>query len=273
MKYCFKCGNQLPDEAAFCSVCGARQPESPAPADTPAPAPAYAAPAPEPVQVDPVPYEPRRQTAAGTDGSDPFVSKNVLLCTDGKYRWVYELGLFKDMWVFWTILKIFGGVILGGMLIFLIIEVFGDHNYGDVLKMGLIMGAIFLGLSILGYLVYALMMGGKYCVIFTMDEEGIVHEQQAKQAKKASIVGDLLVLAGAATGNLTTVGIGLTSGNRNAMYTAFKGTKKITGIRRKNTIVLREGLSNNRIWCEAEDFEFVWNYILPRCTGAQVIQK
>ena len=269
MKYCFKCGKELPDEAVFCSVCGARQPENTIPAAAPAAAPA---PVPE-TPVDPVPYEPRKQTVTGTDGSDPFVSKNVLLCNDGKYRWVYELGLFKDMWVFWTILKIFGGVILGGMVIFLIIEVFGDHNYMDVLKMGGIMGGIFLGLSILGYLVYAAMMGGKYCVVFTMDEEGIVHEQQAKQAKKASIVGDLLVLAGAATGNLTTVGIGLTSGNRNAMYTAFKGTKKLTGIRRKNTIVLREGLSNNRVWCEAEDYEFVWNYILPRCTGAQVIQK
>ena len=269
MKYCFKCGKELPDEAVFCSVCGARQPENTIPAAAPAAAPA---PVPE-TPVDPVPYEPRKQTVTGTDGSDPFVSKNVLLCNDGKYRWVYELGLFKDMWVFWTILKIFGGVILGGMVIFLIIEVFGDHNYMDVLKMGGIMGGIFLGLSILGYLVYAAMMGGKYCVVFTMDEEGILHEQQAKQAKKASIVGDLLVLAGAATGNLTTVGIGLTSGNRNAMYTAFKGTKKLTGIRRKNTIVLREGLSNNRVWCEAEDYEFVWNYILPRCTGAQVIQK
>ena len=269
MKYCFKCGKELPDEAVFCSVCGARQPENTIPAAAPAAAPA---PVPE-TPVDPVPYEPRKQTVTGTDGSDPFVSKNVLLCNDGKYRWVYELGLFKDMWVFWTILKIFGGVILGGMVIFLIIEVFGDHNYMDVLKMGGIMGGIFLGLSILGYLVYAIMMGGKYCVVFTMDEEGVLHEQQAKQAKKASIVGDLLVLAGAATGNLTTVGIGLTSGNRNSMYTAFKGTKKITGIRRKNTIVLREGLSNNRVWCEPEDFEFVWNYILPRCPGAQVIQK
>ena len=138
---------------------------------------------------------------------------------------------------------------------------------------GGIMAAIFLGLSILGYLLYAAMMGGKYCVIFTMDEKGVLHEQQAKQAKKASIIGDLLVLAGAASGNLTTVGIGMTHGNRNAMYTAFKGTKKLTGLRRKNTIVLREGLSNNRVWCEDEDFDFVWDYIKARCERAQIINK
>jgi uncharacterized membrane protein YkvI len=136
-----------------------------------------------------------------------------------------------------------------------------------------IMAAIFLGLSILGYLLYAAMMGGKYCVIFTLDEKGILHEQQAKQAKKASIIGDLLVLAGAASGNLTTIGIGMTHGNRNAMYTAFKGTKKLTGIRRKNTIVLREGLSNNRVWCEDADFDFVWDYIKAHCERAEIINK
>ena len=260
MKYCFKCGNELPEEAVFCSKCGAEQPVNEAPVQ---PAP----------QVQAGPYIPLRETIAGTDGSNPYVSKNVLLCTDGKYRWVYEMNLFKDLWVFGTILKIFGGIILAGMAIFLIVELFGDHRYEDVLKMGGIMAAIFLGLTILGYLLYAAMMGGKYCVIFTMDEKGILHEQQAKQAKKASIIGDLLVLAGAASGNLTTIGIGMTHGNRNAMYTAFKGTKKLTGIRRKNTIVLREGLSNNRVWCEDEDFDFVWDYIKAHCGNAQVINK
>ena len=269
MKYCFKCGNEMPDEAVFCSKCGAKQPVSEEPAQPAAPAPA-----PQPVLPDQAePCNPRRGKTAGTNSSDLYVSRNVLLCTDGKYRWVYEMNLFKDLWVFWMILKIFGGIILAGMVLSLIIELFGDHNYAFVLQMGGIMAAIFLGLSILGYLLYAAMMGGKYCVIFTMDEKGVLHEQQAKQAKKASIIGDLLVLAGAASGNLTTVGIGMTHGNRNAMYTAFKGTKKLTGIRSKNTIVLREGLSNNRVWCEDEDFDFVWDYIKARCERAQIINK
>ena len=265
MKYCFKCGKELPDEAVFCSSCGTQQPAT---------EPAQPAPvAPAPAAAQPEPYEPRREQAQAENGADPYVSKNVLLCTDGKYRWVYEMNLFKDLWVFWTILKIFGGIILGGMLIFLIIEVFGGHDYAGVLKMGGIMAAIFLGLSILGYLLYAAMMGGKYCVVFTMDNEGILHEQQAKQAKKASVIGDLLVLAGAATGNLTTVGIGLTHGNRSAMYSTFKGTKKLTSIKRQHTIKLDATLDHNRVWCEAEDFDFVWNYIAARCQGAQVIIK
>ena len=266
MKYCLKCGNELPDEALFCSKCGANQPAAEESAQ-----PAVPAPSPQPaLPVQAEPDNPRREKIAGADSSDPYVSKNVLLCTDGKYRWVYEMNLFKDLWVFWTILKIFGGIILAGMVIFLIVELFGDHNYADVLKMGGIMAGIFLGLSILGYLLYAAMMGGKYCVIFTMDEKGVLHEQQAKQAKKAPLIGDLLVLAGAVTGNLTTVGIGMTHGNRNAMYTAFSGTKKLTGIRRKNTIVLREGLSNNRVWCEDADFDFVWNYIKAHCERAVI---
>ena len=267
MKYCFKCGKELPDEAVFCSSCGTQQPV------TEAAQPAPAAPVPAPAPAAPEPFVPRSEQPQAVGGGDPYVSKNVLLCTDGKYRWVYEMNLFKDLWVFWTILKIFGGIILGGMLIFLVIEIFGGHDYEGVLKMGLIMGAIFLGLSILGYLLYAAMMGGKYCVVFTMDNEGILHEQQAKQAKKASVIGDLLVLAGAATGNLTTVGIGMTHGNRSAMHTTFKGTKKLTSIKRSRTIKLDSPMDHNRVWCEDEDFDFVWNYIAARCQGAQIIVK
>ena len=246
MKYCINCGKELPDDAVFCSSCGVTQTS-------------YGSiPKDGPVTVDSV---------------DPQESKNVVLCQDGKYRWVYEVNLFKDFWVLGLIYKIFGGIILGLAVIFFIIELFDSHNYMFVLQMFGIMCGIFLVLGILGYLIYAAIMGGKYCVVYTMDDAGILSEQQPKQAKKANIIADLLVLAGALSGNLTTIGIGLSSANKTSMYSAFKGVKKLKGVAEKGLIRMDARFNHDRAYCEQEDFNFVWNYVKSRCDGAQITEK
>ena len=284
MKYCYNCGKELPDDAEFCSSCGAKQTEDGnIPKDGPEAVPFGAE---DPIDVtnagETVPEIPgegpekkssRRERPVTVDGDDPHASKNVVLCLDGKYRWVYEVNLFKDFWVLGTIYKIFGGIIIAGAVIFLIIELFDGHNYGSVLQGAGIMIGIFFVLGILGYLLYAAIMGGKYCVVYTMDDKGILSEQQPKQAKKANIIADLLVLAGALAGNVTTVGIGLSSARRTSMHTTFAGTKKLTGVARKGLIKTDALLSHDRTYCEPEDFNFLWNYFKSRCEGAKIIEK
>ena len=125
----------------------------------------------------------------------------------------------------------------------------------------------------IGYLVYAAIMGGTYCVVYTMDDKGILQEQQMKQARKAELLADILTLAGALSGNLTTTGMGLSSARRTSMYSTFEGTKKVTGIWKKGLTRLDAPLSHDRIYCERDDFEFVWDYIKSRCVGAKVIEK
>ena len=200
-------------------------------------------------------------------------ASEILRCSDGSYRGVYEVRLFKDFFVLGILFKIFGGIILGGGLITFIIELFGDHHYDFVLQMIGIMAGIFLVLIILGYLLYAAIMGGGYCVIYTMDDKGILQEQQQKQAKKAELIADLTVLAGLLSRNMTTTGIGLTSARKTSSHTTFKGTKKLTGISRKGLIKIVHGLSHDRVYCGREDYEFVWNYIRSRCEGAKIIEK
>ena len=129
----------------------------------------------------------KSENTAVSGVENPFVSRNVVLCTDGKYRWVYEMKLLTDFWVLGTILKIFGGIIGAGAVIFLLVELFGSHDYLGVLKMVGIMSAILLSLSVIGYLVYAAIMGGTYCVVYTMDDKGILQEQQMKQARMLAV--------------------------------------------------------------------------------------
>ena len=260
MKKCFNCGQELQDDAVFCSKCGVRQAtdDGSIPKDGPKAVAGTSA---------------GGKVSPANSGSDPHVSKNVMLCADGKYRWVYELNLLKDLSILGIVLKIFGGIILAGAVIFFIVELFGGHNYMSVLEMAGIMAGIFLVLSVLGYLLYAAIMGGKYCVVFTMDDKGILHEQQAKQAKKADIIADLLVIAGALSKNITTTGIGLSSARRTAMHTTFKGTKKVSGFAKRGLIKVDSPMDHNRVYCEDEDFNFVWNYIKSRCEGAEIKEK
>ena len=285
MKYCINCGKELPDDALFCTACGVRQPEG---VDIPKDGPdAMPEGADEAIDVtyagETVPEVPgsefekknraKHTRPAAVDVDDPHASKNVVLCQDGKYRWVYEMNLFKDFWLLGLLFKIFGGIIAGMVLIFFIIELFGDHHYNFVLQMLGILCGIFLVLIILGYLIYAAVMGGKYCVIYTMDDAGILSEQQPKQAKKANIIADLLVLAGALSGNMTTVGIGLSSARKTSMYSSFKGVKKLKGVANKGLIKMDARLNHDRTYCEQEDFNFVWNYVKSRCEGAQITEN
>jgi len=282
MKFCINCGKELPDDALFCISCGVRQPEGgEIPKDGPEAVPDGA----DAIDVtnagETVPEvtgnkpgkRSKREKPVNVDADDPHASKNVVLCMDGKYRWVYEMNLFKDFWLLGLLFKIFGGIIAGMVLIFFIIELFGDHHYNFVLQMLGILCGIFLVLIILGYLIYAAVMGGKYCVIYTMDDAGILSEQQPKQAKKANIIADLLVLAGALSGNMTTVGIGLSSARKTSMYSSFKGVKKLKGVANKGLIKMDARLNHDRTYCEQEDFNFVWNYVKSRCEGAQITEN
>lgn len=193
--------------------------------------------------------------------------------TESVYTWSYKLNLLKNPTILLLLFKIFGGIILCFMLISFIIELFDSHNYLDTLKFGGIMAALMGCLCILGYFVYACIMGFTYNVKFVMDENGILHQQEAKQAKKAEKIADLTTIAGALSGNLTVTGIGLSSARKTSMYTSFKGVKKLKAVKKRGLIKLDAPFNHNQVYCNLEDFDFIWNYIKDKCTGAKIKEK
>ena len=181
MKYCSNCGAQLPDDATFCSNCGAQtgvppqypQPQAPAPGAYPQAPPPYGAPEVDPSQL------------SGT-------------VQDGVYRWVYELSMLKNPAILLTLLKVFGGIAGGMWLLLNIMD--GFSNFLETTK---VMAFVLAGLCVLillAYLVVAAMYGGKYCVLFEMDEQQIAHVQLPRQFKKAQVAGWIAMLAGVLSG-------------------------------------------------------------------------
>lgn len=215
MSFCKNCGAQLPDDSRFCAKCGTPvEPVQP----TPAPAQHVTPPSPAPVSQPPV-----QQAAPPPQAPEqPKTGGSVQLGQDGKYHWYYELNMFKSTAILGTIIKIFGIIILVMWLLDLIFS--GFEDVWAVTKIMLLIFAGFVVLSLLGYLVVAVMYGGKYCVLFEMDEQGVSHIQLPKQFKKAQVMG---LLAALVSGNPTTAGAGILAATRNSMYTSFDGVRSI----------------------------------------------
>ena len=199
---------------------------------------------------------------------------NILQDKQGTYHWVYEFSLWRNPTVLITVLKVLVGVAVALFLLFGIMDLTeGSTSAEDVLDRLRFDGVILLvvcALTLVGYAVYAVMNGGKYCVVFAMDEEGVTHRQLPQQFEKAQVVGGLNVLAGLAAGNLSQMGLGLLTSARDSIASTFANVRSVRGSRALHVIRLGEPLAKNQVYVEAEDYDFVFGYIRKRCPNAKV---
>ena len=203
-------------------------------------------------------------------------SPNITRGKDGVLRWVYEFSLYRNPTILVLVWKIFFFIFLG-MYLFMVLFEIGD-GIGKALTglapvfFGLIGGMLVL--STIAYYLYALMMGGKYCVWFEMDEQGVKHTQMPRQFKKAQILGHLLLLAGATTGNVGAAGQGLLVGSKQSTYSKFKQVKTIKPDRKRQVIKVNSSdLVHNQVYAEAADFDFVLNFIEEHAAAAKSKSK
>ena len=192
---------------------------------------------------------------------------------DGVYRWAYEFSLYRNPTIFLTIAKIFIAIIAALFAVSTIVELAGGsftaESLLESLAFWLKLAALFLVLALVGYLVYAAMQGGKYCVLFEMDEEGIIHRQFGRQVEKAQVVSLINVLMGVAGGNATQVGIGLTSA-KSQLASSFPNVRSVKGSRFWGVIKVNEPLAKNQVYVDRDDYDFVFSYIAEHCPNATV---
>ena len=245
MSFCPNCGFQTDNHAQFCEQCGASLNSSKMHAEAGTSAPDQ-----------------------GVSGQGMKVTENIYLCPDGMFRWIYEFRMMKNPTILFTILKIFGGIFGGIWLFETILMLFNDGFDAEVfLHNTLAIAAIALVMLVLGfisYMIVAAMNGWKYIVLFEMNDEGVTHTQMQKQFEKAQALGWLTAMAGAITGNLTTVGIGINTAVHNSMHSDFSKVRNIKIRRRQHTIYVNELLGKNQVYAAPGDFDFVSDYISAR---------
>lgn len=203
---------------------------------------------------------------------ETYRGERVRLCTDGKYRWVYEMHLLKNPAVFLTAFKVFFYIVIVGFVVFgfFLYVIHGDWaGLWDMAKACGLALAILCGLTILGILVLAIIYRGKYIVLFEMDENQIAHIQVEEQFKKAQKIGAATAVAGAAGGSLTTAGTGLLAASKNASISVFERVRRVKPRRWLHVIKVNQPFNKNQVYVSRDDFDFVYDYIKKHCPNAK----
>ena len=196
----------------------------------------------------------------------------VRLCDDGKYRWVYEMNMLTNPTIFLTVFKVFLYIILAGWLIFgtFLYLIHGDfEGFLEMSKGMLVALAIMAGLTLLGVLFLAAIYGGKYVVMFEMDEREIKHIQLPRQVKKAQAISLITTLVGLAAKKPTTAGAGLLAAGKSSSTSVYANVRRVVARRNLHLIKVNQLLNKNQIYVPDEDFDFVYEFIKSRCIHAK----
>ena len=202
--------------------------------------------------------------------SNSYQGKEIRLCSDGKYRWVYEMNMLKNPTIFFTVLKVMM-ISVGIVWLFGLVIGLGDMSLDYFLfwtKLTGIMLGIFVVLTIIGVLITAAVLG-KYVVLFEMDENEVTHIQMPRQVKKAEVIGFITVLVGAMAKNPTTMGTGILAASKTKSTSVFANVRRVKARRRFNLIKVNQLLDKNQVYVADEDFDFVYNFIKSRCINAK----
>lgn len=245
MKYCSNCGAKLEDGDLFCTSCGTK------------------------VSAD-KPSADKQPTEKESKAKGKYVTKNIVLGTDGKYHWSYKFNLLKNPTILFLLWKMFFWIFIGIFIFIVILDVCGGRfKFEEFLDFGKTFLIFILAMEAFiafGYFLYSLIMGFSYYVMFDMDDNGVTHTQMPKQFKKAQAMGWLAFVAGMAAKKPGVAGAGLLSASKQSMSSSWPYVKSIEIFRRRGVIKVNERLNYNQVYAEKEDFEFVENFIKSHVT-------
>lgn len=207
------------------------------------------------------PGEPREQ-------STEQVTRNILRGADGKYRWSYDFSLYRNPTILVLLWKIFFFILLGMFLLMLLLQSGQDGFQKAITGLAPVFGALMAGLFVLitfAYLLYAAIMGGKYSVIFEMDQVGVKHIQLSRQFERSQLLSYFSMLAGLASGQVSAVAPGFNAAMKQSTYSKFQQVRAIAVDRRHEVIKLRTSdLVHNQVYAAQDDFDFVLSFIQSR---------
>lgn len=241
--YCSNCGAKFRKGTKFCPVCGS----------------------------------PQEPDEAQHSKSGSYVTKNIVLGTDGKYHWSYKFNMLKNPSILFILWKMFFWIFIGIFIMITLFDVFDGHfnldHFLDFGKTFLIFILAMEAFITFGYLIYSLIMGCTYYVMFDMSDQGVTHTQMPKQFKKAQAIGWIAFIAGMAAKKPGVAGAGLLSASKQSMSSDWDKVKSVEIFRRRGVIKVNSLLNYNQVYAEPEDFEFVENFILSHVPEKCKISK
>ena len=201
------------------------------------------------------------------------LKRGPVFCADGKYRWIYELNMWTNPTILLLVCKIFFWIFVGIWAFVTLITICDDGFDWDVIWGNtwpfLILMGVFAIIILLAYSIVAAIYGGKYIVLFEMDDKSITHRQIKEQVKKAAALGWITALTGARTGNLSMMGLGIISATRTSMTSNYQSVRSVQPYKNRNLIKVNERFHKNQVYVDNEHFDFVYEFIRSHCPKVQ----
>ena len=202
---------------------------------------------------------------------NPF--KTIQRGEDGVYRWGYELNIVTNPVILLMFVK-FIVVFCAVIFCFDVFSDWGSYNFSERLvdnaRMVCLLALAMIALVWVSMIVLqAVVYGGRYRVVFEMDDEGVLHRQvnsQFLKSKKVSFAGFVM---GLVAGKPGVAGANLLAATKSSSYSAFSKVKSVKPKRWLHTIKVNETLEKNQVYVPSEDFDAVYQYILERCPQAK----
>ena len=207
--------------------------------------------------------------AENIDGTLPDrPSPNLYRVKGGELRWVYEFSYWKYPVV---LLMTWKALMAASLVLFLVVFFvsLGDAGAWGAFLLGLPVfawvGGFVSVLCFLAYLILGVVYGGKYLVLFKMDDQGVSHVELPRRFRKGVSAGLLAAALGLSSGSMALARSGLLSVSRFVVHSRFSSIRSVEVREGRNLIILRSGLLYNRVVARSEDFAFVLEFILNRC--------
>lgn len=202
------------------------------------------------------------------------INSDIQQCTDGKYRWTYEVNMLRSPVIMHDVFWVLG---VSAIIVF-IIHVIIMLLAGELSFQGLWYGVCMVGLVCLillvlsfpAYWIVAKKNGNKYVVLHEMDETGLVHTQMKRNVEHEKVLMWVGILAGLAAGRPGVVGASINAATVTSLSSTFSKVKRVKAMRRHHLIKVNSTFSKNRVFVTDKDFDFVFNYISSRCVNAKI---
>lgn len=192
----------------------------------------------------------------------------AVYCRDGKYRWSGEVNMLRN-WTAWgTLLKMYCGlaVVTAVMLAALLINLEGRTEGLKAgllaLKYGLPAAAL---LSVAVYLLMAVYYGGTYCVIYEMDENGVLYMRMKSYFKKKRAREYISYLSGLKRKPKSITKEDMYRSSKETKYFSFDGVKKVRYNKRTGVIMLKRSVFTDKIYIDPVQFAFIFHYMKKVC--------
>lgn len=183
---------------------------------------------------------------------------------DGKYRWLYDLDLRKNLSILYTTIKVvLISFLIPLVLLMIIFAIEGNliNALKDLLPIYFLIGIVLVFITLISYYIVVRYYKGRFSFMFEMDENGITFKRFGSDAEKTETIGKIVSIIGATTNNAGLVGGGLNLAASQTSTSNFSKVRSIKAILERDLIKVNSLFLFNQIYVNKDDYQFVLNYI------------